>query len=196
MKPVSLINSTPDLAIVLMDIMMPEMDGYRTMQAIRENPRFRRAADRRAHGKGDEGRPREMPGGGCFRTISPSPSIPSSCRRALRMWLHQIGGERGHERPARPSWSDRQKVNILLVDDQPRQAPQLRESSSASSARTLLKAPSAQAAFEHLLEIRHRGGSCRCLHARPRRRSSWRAMIREHPRFQKTAIHLRLGQCS
>jgi CheY-like chemotaxis protein len=32
----------PELAIVLMDIMMPEMDGFQTMRAIRENPSFRR----------------------------------------------------------------------------------------------------------------------------------------------------------
>ena len=29
------LETTPDVAIVLMDIMMPEMDGYQTMQAIR-----------------------------------------------------------------------------------------------------------------------------------------------------------------
>ena len=36
------LTRTPDIAIVLMDIMMPEMDGYETMQVIRQNSAFRR----------------------------------------------------------------------------------------------------------------------------------------------------------
>ncbi|MGH7461438.1 MAG: response regulator, partial [Longimicrobiales bacterium] len=41
-EAINTLNDSPDLAIVLMDIMMPEMDGYQTMQAIRQNPAFRR----------------------------------------------------------------------------------------------------------------------------------------------------------
>src|SRR5262249_1993972 len=41
-EAIELIESTPDLAIVLMDIMMPEMDGYQTIQVIRESPPLRR----------------------------------------------------------------------------------------------------------------------------------------------------------
>jgi CheY-like chemotaxis protein len=36
------LQTTSDVAMVLMDIMMPEMDGYETMQLIRAQPAFRR----------------------------------------------------------------------------------------------------------------------------------------------------------
>src|SRR5919108_687570 len=41
-EAVATLEAIPGLAIVLMDIMMPEMDGYETMQVIRQNPSFRR----------------------------------------------------------------------------------------------------------------------------------------------------------
>jgi len=40
-QAIELIDQTPDLSAVLMDIMMPEMDGYETMREIRKNPAFR-----------------------------------------------------------------------------------------------------------------------------------------------------------
>jgi HAMP domain-containing protein/CheY-like chemotaxis protein/signal transduction histidine kinase len=40
-QAIDLIKRTPDLSVVLMDIMMPEMDGYETMREIRKDPSFR-----------------------------------------------------------------------------------------------------------------------------------------------------------
>ncbi len=40
-QAIDLIQSTKDISVVLMDIMMPEMDGYATMREIRKNPTLR-----------------------------------------------------------------------------------------------------------------------------------------------------------
>jgi CheY-like chemotaxis protein len=40
-QAIDLIADTPDLSVVLMDIMMPEMDGFETMREIRKKPELR-----------------------------------------------------------------------------------------------------------------------------------------------------------
>jgi len=40
-QAIDMIRQEPGIGVVLMDIMMPEMDGYQTMQEIRKNPQFR-----------------------------------------------------------------------------------------------------------------------------------------------------------
>ncbi len=87
-EAVETIESTPELAIVLMDIMMPEMDGYETMQVIRQNPTLRRlpiiALTAKAM-KGDRERCLEA---GASEYLA-KPVNTEQLLAALRMWLHR-----------------------------------------------------------------------------------------------------------
>src|SRR5439155_9087872 len=87
-EAISLIDSTPGLSIVLMDIMMPEMDGYRTMQAIRADPNFRRLPIIALTAKAMKGDREKCLEAGASDYLAKPVNI-EQLLSALRMWLHR-----------------------------------------------------------------------------------------------------------
>jgi HAMP domain-containing protein/CheY-like chemotaxis protein/signal transduction histidine kinase len=87
-EAIAILESTPNVAIVLMDIMMPQMDGYETMQVIREKPLFHRlpiiALTAKAM-KGDRERCLEV---GASEYLA-KPVNTDQLLSTLRMWLHR-----------------------------------------------------------------------------------------------------------
>ena len=87
-EAIALVESTPGLAIVLMDTMMPEMDGYQTMQVIRANPAFRRVPIIALTAKAMKGdRERCLEAGASDYLAKPVDT--EQLLSALRMWLHR-----------------------------------------------------------------------------------------------------------
>ena len=56
-EAISILEADRGISIALMDIMMPEMDGYETIQAISSRSLVEAVADHCAHRKSNEGRP-------------------------------------------------------------------------------------------------------------------------------------------
>jgi CheY-like chemotaxis protein/two-component sensor histidine kinase len=82
------LESTPDVAIVLMDVMMPEMDGYETMQVIRQNPAFRRLPIIALTAKAMKGDREKCLEAGASEYLA-KPVNTDQLLSALRMWLHR-----------------------------------------------------------------------------------------------------------
>ena len=87
-EAIALVESTPDLAIVLMDIMMPEMDGYQTMQVIRAKPGFRRLPIIALTAKAMKGDREKCLEAGASDYLA-KPVNTEQLLSALRMWLHR-----------------------------------------------------------------------------------------------------------
>ena len=87
-EAIATLESTPDLAIVLMDIMMPEMDGYETMQVIRQNPLFRRLPIIALTAKAMKGDREKCLEAGASEYLA-KPVNTEQLLSALRMWLHR-----------------------------------------------------------------------------------------------------------
>ncbi|MBY3444747.1 HAMP domain-containing protein [Rhizobium leguminosarum] len=87
-EAIDVINNEPSVAIVLMDIMMPGMDGYETMQVIRSEPRFRRLPIVALTAKAMKGDREKCLEAGASDYLA-KPVNTEQLLSALRMWLHR-----------------------------------------------------------------------------------------------------------
>ncbi len=87
-EAITLIEQTPALAIVLMDIMMPEMDGYQTIEKIRQNRAYRRLPIIALTAKAMKGDREKCLQAGASDYLA-KPVNTEQLLSALRMWLHR-----------------------------------------------------------------------------------------------------------
>jgi CheY-like chemotaxis protein len=83
---INLLHASDDVEIVLMDIMMPELDGIDTMKAIRQVPRFRDLPIVAVTAKAMKGDREKCIGAGAWDYLS-KPVNPDQMLATLRAWL-------------------------------------------------------------------------------------------------------------
>jgi len=87
-EAIATLESTSAVAIVLMDVMMPEMDGYETMRAIRRNPELSRMPIVALTAKAMKGDREKCLEAGASEYLA-KPVDTEQLLSALRMWLHR-----------------------------------------------------------------------------------------------------------
>jgi CheY-like chemotaxis protein len=87
-EAISILQSKPEVTVALMDIMMPEMDGYQTMQEIRKDDTLRRLPIIALTAKAMKGDREKCVAAGASDYLA-KPVNTEQLLAALRMWLHR-----------------------------------------------------------------------------------------------------------
>ena len=87
-EAINLLEATENTAIVLMDIMMPEMDGYQTMMQIRTNPKHSRLPVIALTAKAMKGDREKCLEAGASEYLA-KPVDTDQLLSVLRMWIHR-----------------------------------------------------------------------------------------------------------
>jgi CheY-like chemotaxis protein len=87
-EAIALVESTPHLSLDLMDIMMPELDGYETVRLIRQDARFRRLPIIALTAKAMKGDREKCLEAGASDYIA-KPVNPGQLLSILRLWLQR-----------------------------------------------------------------------------------------------------------
>jgi hypothetical protein len=85
---IKLVEETDDLSLILMDVMMPEMDGYETMRQIRSNPKFRMLPIIALTAKAMKGDREKCLEAGASDYVA-KPVNTEQLLSLVRMWLHR-----------------------------------------------------------------------------------------------------------
>jgi len=87
-EAIATLRRTPDISVVLMDIMMPDMDGYETIQLIRKEASFRRLPIVALTAKAMKGDREKCLEAGASDYLA-KPVNTEQLLATLRMWLHR-----------------------------------------------------------------------------------------------------------
>jgi CheY-like chemotaxis protein len=87
-EAIAMLEGTPNVAIALMDIMMPEMDGFETIRAIRQNRAFQRMPIIALTAKAMKGDREKCLEAGASDYLA-KPVNTEQLLSSLRMWLHR-----------------------------------------------------------------------------------------------------------